>query len=240
MPQTLAFYEPGHFHAALTLRISNPRIDNIVHVYAAPSPDRDKFLGLIDCFNTRPESPTAWVVHTHGDGDSESQLNALISDGLATAVVLAGKNDSKMATVARLIDAGIHCLADKPWVVGLDSHPSLEVATAPPPTPALAMDMMTNKHSVIAKLRKDIVNDSALFGTFKATEDGTPSIEMSSVHHLAKIVNGSLLQRPSWYYDTNVQGNGLVDITSHMIDQVPIHPAPVHIILDLGATVSQV
>ena len=32
MTQTLAFYEPGHFHAALTLRISNPRISNDVHV----------------------------------------------------------------------------------------------------------------------------------------------------------------------------------------------------------------
>jgi hypothetical protein len=28
--QTLAFYEPGHFHAALTLRIPNPRIDEHV------------------------------------------------------------------------------------------------------------------------------------------------------------------------------------------------------------------
>ena len=40
------------------------------------------------------------------------------------------------------------------------------------------------------------------------------------MHHLAKIVNGAPLVRPEWYYDTRVQGNGLVDITSHMCDQV--------------------
>ena len=36
-PQTLAFYEPGHFHAALTLRVSNQRISNDVHVRIRPS-----------------------------------------------------------------------------------------------------------------------------------------------------------------------------------------------------------
>lgn len=43
--------------------------------------------------------------------------------------------------------------------------------------------------------------------------------KIGSVHHLLKIVNGTPLRRPAWYYDVSVQGNGLVDITSHMIDQ---------------------
>jgi predicted dehydrogenase len=84
-----------------------------VHLYAAPGPDRDKFLALIGASN-----PTSWVVETPGDGDSAAQLEALLSDGVATMVVLAGKNDSKMTTIARLTAAGIHCLGDKPW-----SHP---------------------------------------------------------------------------------------------------------------------
>jgi len=85
--QTLAFYEPGHFHAALTLRLANPRISNDVHLYAAPGPDRDKFPALIGASN-----PTSWVVETPSDGDSAAQLEALVSDGIATMVVLAGKN----------------------------------------------------------------------------------------------------------------------------------------------------
>ena len=33
------------------------------------------------------------------------------------------------------------------------------------------------------------------------------------------MVNGAPLRRPSWYYDTRIQGDGLVDIQSHMADQ---------------------
>ena len=110
--QTLAVYEPGHFHAALTLRISNPRISDDIHLYASPGPDRDKFVALVESFNAREEEPTAWALHVHGDGDAAAQLEALIADGVATIAVLAGKNDSKLATIERLTAAGIHVLAD--------------------------------------------------------------------------------------------------------------------------------
>eukprot|EP01048_Picozoa_sp_COSAG05_P007773 COSAG05_NODE_560_length_8675_cov_18.684235_7_plen_294_part_00 len=81
------------------------------------------------------------------------------------------------------------------------------------------MDIMTAKHDVLAKLRREIVRDDALFGDFCVDEE-RPAIEIGSVHHLVKLVNGAPLQRPAWYYDVGVQGNGLVDITSHMVDQV--------------------
>ena len=34
------------------------------------------------------------------------------------------------------------------------------------------------------------------------------------------MVNGAPLIRPAWYYDVGVQGDGLVDIQSHMTDQM--------------------
>ena len=45
-------------------------------------------------------------------------------------------------------------------------------------------------------------------------------IEIATVHHLYKVVNGRPLQRPPWYYDVNVQGDGMVDVQSHLMDQV--------------------
>ena len=188
------------------------------HVYASPGPDRDKFVALVTAFNARPANPTSWVVHTHGDGDASTQLEALISEKLASMVVLAGKNDTKLSTISRLITAGIHVLADKPWATSLESLSDLGAATAPDAS-ALAMDIMTNKHDVIAKIRREIVNDPALFGGFR-TDGDLPCVEIGSVHHLMKLVNGAPLRRPAWYYDVGVQGNGLVDITSHMVDQV--------------------
>jgi predicted dehydrogenase len=41
---------------------------------------------------------------------------------------------------------------------------------------------------------------------------------MRSVHHLYKIVNQRPLVRPHWYFDTAVQGEGIVDVTTHLVD----------------------
>ena len=46
----LAFYEPGHFHAALTLRNANPKLSNDIHLYANAGPDRDAFTDLVEQF----------------------------------------------------------------------------------------------------------------------------------------------------------------------------------------------
>ena len=108
-PRTLAFYEPGHFHAALTLRIKNPRVADEVHLYSTPGPDRDAFLGLVEAFNTRTDSPTAWKVIEHTGPDPGALLDALVSDGHADAVVLAGTHSTdgfdqaqRLVFVARL------------------------------------------------------------------------------------------------------------------------------------------
>lgn len=212
---TLLFYEPGHFHAALTLRCVNPRVHPDVHVYAQPGPDRDAFLALVDAFNTRGHDPTHWRVHVHEDGTD--LLARLIEEKRGDAVILAGKNDRKIDTIAALHAAGIHVLADKPWAVNEAAIAPLTTATAGTAGSALAMDIMTGRHDVIARLRKRIVADPQLFGGFRDSSE--PTIEFGSVHHLLKIVNGKPLQRPAWYYDVRVQGDGLVDIQSHMTDQ---------------------
>jgi hypothetical protein len=56
---TLAFLEPGHFHAALTLRGGNPRVHDEIFVYAEAGRELDDFLALIEAFNRRPEEPTS-------------------------------------------------------------------------------------------------------------------------------------------------------------------------------------
>src|SRR5262249_30206980 len=39
-----------------------------------------------------------------------------------------------------------------------------------------------------------------------------------SVHHLEKTVNGAPLRRPAWFFDVRVQGDGIADIPTHMVD----------------------
>jgi Putative oxidoreductase C terminal domain len=85
--------------------------------------------------------------------------------------------------------------------------------------PRLAMDLMTVRHSLRAQLIAQVVHTPELFGTFVTHESAAPAIDIASVHHLYKRVNGRPLQRPAWYYDTTVQGDGVVDVQSHMVEQ---------------------
>jgi len=40
------------------------------------------------------------------------------------------------------------------------------------------------------------------------------------VHHFFKYVAGSPLQRPPWFFDTEQQGEGVVDVSTHLVDLV--------------------
>jgi len=209
----VVFYEPGHFHAALTLRTTNPRLAPDIHVYATPGPERDAFVRLVESFNARIEHPTHWSLHLH---DGSHLLQRMLQDGHGDLVVLAGRNNTKLETIATLTQAGLHVLADKPWLTHSSQLPYLSQVTT---APRLAMDIMTVRHSMQAQLIAQVVHTPELFGEFVTRDDQEPSIDIGSVHHLVKRVNGQPLQRPAWYYDTSVQGDGLVDIQSHMVEQ---------------------
>ncbi len=211
---TIAFVEPGHFHAALTLKTPNARVSEDVHVYAAPGPERDAFVALIDAFNTRDENPTSWRLHLH---DTESPAELLVAHGFASFAVLAGNNAKKLSTIAALHRAGIPVLADKPWLTQPDARTYLHRVTSGLP---IAHDIMTERYDVRARLRRAVVATPSVFGELDTSDPNTPAIEIGSKHHLYKMVNGAPLIRPVWYYDVGVQGDGLVDIQSHMTDQM--------------------
>ena len=208
------FYEPGHFHAALTLRTPNPRLAPDIHVYATPGPERDAFLTLVERFNTRADRPTHWRLHLH---DGAHLLQRVVAEGQGDFVVVAGRNDTKLETIASLTQAGLPVLADKPWLTASQQLSYLAQVTT---GPCVAMDLMTGPYSLRTQVMAQVVHTPELFGTFVTHEGPTPAIELASVHHLVKQVNGQPLQRPGWYYDTAVQGDGVVDVQAHMVAQV--------------------
>ena len=211
---TLAFLEPGHFHAALTLGTPHPNVREEIFVYAPPGAELDDFLALIDAFNRRPERPTAWKpVVRAGD----RSLERLVADRPGDIVILAGRNDRKMVMMRRLHDAGFHVLADKPWLAGPDGLDDLRHTLSGGP---LAVEIMTGRHEITSRLTRKLVGESEVFGGFDEGGMGKPAIEISSVHHLEKMVNGAPLRRPVWYFDVRVQGDGIADIPTHMVDQV--------------------
>ena len=208
---TLAFLDPGHFHAALTLRERHPRVSDEIFIYAPPGRELDDFLALVEAFNRRLERPTAWrPVVRAGD----RSLERLLSDRPGEVVILAGRNDRKITLMRRLHDAGLHVLADKPWLAGPEGLDDVRHTLAGGP---VAMEIMTGRHEITSLLTRRLVGDSEVFGDFESA--GAPGIEIASVHHLEKTVNGAPLRRPAWFFDVRVQGDGIADIPTHMVDQ---------------------
>ncbi len=215
---TLTFLEPGHFHAALTLRERHPLVSDEIVVYVTQEPglagggrEIVEFLDLLEAFNRRPERPTRWrpVIRA-----GPEPLARLVRERPGDVVVLAGRNDHKMALVRELHDAGFHVLADKPWITTAAALADVRHVLS---GGARVMEMMTGRHAGTMRIAERLVREPEVFGVFDAGRE--PAIRLASVHHLEKSVNGAPLRRPPWYFDVRVQGDGLADIPTHLIDQ---------------------
>jgi predicted dehydrogenase len=203
----LLFLDPGHFHATLTLRTPHPRVADEIVVYAPDGPERRDFLALVERFNSRG---TRWRVDVVTTDDP---LTRLVAERRGDAVILAGRNGGKARTIRRLHDAGFHVLADKPWLVEPEDLDDVRASLAGWP---LVTEIMTGRHDVAARVVKRLVDAADAFGEFRAE---APAIEMQSVHHLEKLVDGAPLRRPWWFFDVRVQGSGVVDIPTHLVDR---------------------
>src|SRR5947209_18125614 len=111
---TLLFLDPGHFHAALTLRVPQARASDVIFVYARECAELHDFLALVERFNRRAPNPTRWrpVVTTADD-----PLGRLVDERRGDVVGLAGRKGGKARTTRRLPESGFHVHADKPWPV---------------------------------------------------------------------------------------------------------------------------
>jgi hypothetical protein len=210
---TILILNPGHFHAALVLRESHPALSQDIYVYSEPGPDLDRFLEMVDAFINRKINPVDWRIHVYTGPD---YLEKLIEAKKGDIVVMAGKNHTKMEQIERLNRAGFSVLADKPWVITAETLPLLQAALeAQRP---LSIDIMTERFEITTLLQKDFLAEEDVFGMARVDEDGSPTVFKESIHHLYKIVNDQPLVRPPWHFDINVQGEGIVDVTSHLVD----------------------
>lgn len=220
--------DPGHFHAALIQKTSYKDIDTAVDVYAPEGPEVKDFLSKIQGYNNRAENPTNWTVKTHL---SEDYLEKMITEKPGNVMVVSGKNSKKIDYVLAAVNAGLNVYADKPLVVNQEGFEKLQkVFEIAKEKNLLVYDIMTERFEVTTGIQKALSMKSEVFGMLL---DGTPlepSISKESVHHLSKIVSGKPLVRPAWFLDTNQQGEGIVDVTTHLVDLVQWEAFPGQII----------
>ena len=210
--------DPGHFHAALVQKEMYPGVARKVHVYAPLGSDLVDHMARVAGFNRRPDKPTAWELEIHTGPDF---LERMLQERPGNAVVISGRNRGKIDRVQSSLDAGLHALVDKPWILEEDDLPKLERALATAEEKGLvALDIMTERFEVTTELQRELVNDAATFGSLRPGSEAEPAVYMESVHYLKKIVAGSPNPRPVWFFDTEQQGEGLNDVGTHLVDLV--------------------
>ncbi len=210
--------DPGHFHAALVQKNMYGQVDPIVYVYAPDGPDVQGHLALINSYNTRAENPTSWDEKVYTGPDF---LEKMLEEKPGNVMVTAGNNAKKTEYILKTVEAGINVLADKPMVISPEEFPKLEEAfKVADEKGVLLYDIMTERHEITTMLQREIAHIPEVFGTLQAGTEEEPAITKESVHHFFKYVSGSALKRPAWFFDTKQQGEGIVDVTTHLVDLI--------------------
>ncbi len=210
--------DPAHFHAALVHKEMYRDVSNRVAVYAPLGPDLLAHLARILQFNSRAEKPTNWELEIYAGPDF---FERMIAERRGQVVVMSGRNRGKIARIQASIDAGLHVLADKPWIIETADLPRLEQALkAAERSAVVAYDIMTERFEITNLLQRELVRDPEVFGTIQQGSEQEPAVYMESVHHIFKAVAGVPSLRPLAFFDIEQQGEGLADVGTHLVDLV--------------------
>ena len=210
--------DPGHFHASLVQKTSYNGVESLVHVYAPEGPEVQSYLNRINDYNNRSENPTSWEEEAYL---GEDFLEKMLEEQKGNVLVVSGNNAKKTEYILKTVQAGINVLADKPMVITPDKFSMLEKAfSVARENGVLLYDIMTERHEITTMLQKELSLVPEVFGELLTGTAEEPAITKESVHHFFKYVSGKALVRPPWFFDVEQQGEGIVDVNTHLVDLV--------------------
>lgn len=214
----LMILDPGHFHAGLVQKFMYKQIDPVVHVFAPDGPDVEGYLKQVEGYNDRKENPTHWKEIVYKGPD---YLQKMITEKPGNVVVLSGNNKKKISYITESINAGFNVLADKPMIINPNDFERLKEAfKTAKEKGVLLYDIMTERYEITSLLQKQLAHQAEVFGELTKGTLEKPAVVKESVHHFFKYVSGKPIQRPAWFFDVTVQGEGIVDITTHLVDLI--------------------
>lgn len=220
--------DPGHFHAALVQKSMYGQVDSNVYVYAPEGPDAQDHLNRITNYNERDAEPTHWRENVYQGSDFQEKM---IGEKKGNVVVISGNNEAKTEYIHASVSAGLNVLADKPMVITPEDFSLLEESfRIAAENDVLLYDIMTERHEITTMLQKALSQIPSVFGTLEKGTPENPAITKESVHHFYKYVSGNVLKRPPWFFDSKQQGEGLVDISTHLVDLIQWECFPEEII----------
>lgn len=227
-PVQIVTLDPGHFHAALVQKSMYPEVDSVVHVYSPGGNDLQYHLDRINNYNSRAEAPTRWKEEVYTGNDF---FEKMIAGKKGNVVVLSGNNAKKTEYILKSLENGFNILADKPMVIDGKGFELLKQAfETAQKNKLLLYDIMTERYEITTMLQRELSMLPEVFGELEKGTPENPAITKESVHHFYKYVSGSVLTRPAWFLDVSQQGEGIVDVMTHLVDLVQWECFPEQII----------
>ena len=217
-PVRLITLDPGHFHAALVQKTMYDDIDPAVYVYAPAGNDLKLHLDRINSYNSRLEAPTQWKEQVYSGNDF---FERMIAEREGNVVVISGNNQKKTDYILSSLTNGYHVFADKPMAIDVKGFDKLKEAfEVAAKNKLLLYDIMTERFDITTLLQRELSMIPGIFGELEKGTADNPAITKESVHHFYKYVSGNVLTRPAWFLDVSQQGEGIVDVMTHLVDLV--------------------
>ena len=226
-PVRLITIDPGHFHAALVQKTMYSNVDPIVYVYAPKGDDLKMHLDRINTYNLRAENPTHWKEEIYTGNDffvkmiKDNTEASKKESARKSVIILAGNNQKKTEYIFKSLQNGFNVFADKPMVIDAAGFgllkKSFEIAKK---QQLLLYDIMTERFEITTILQRELSSMPVVFGQLEKGTLENPAIVKESVHNFYKYVSGAVLTRPAWFLDAAQQGEGIVDVMTHLVDLV--------------------
>lgn len=187
-----------------------------VFVYAPLDYDLLAHLSRIQGFNNRMVQPTSWEMDVRAGAN---YLERFSREPAGNTAIIAGRNRPKADRILAAVAAGLHVLADKPWIVDWACFPKLERILHEAELQDLVVwDMMTERFEITNIIQRELLHDPAIFGELVPGSPEQPGLRIESIHYLKKVVAGRPLIRPAWWFDSTEAGEGLADVGTHLAD----------------------
>ena len=175
-------------------------------------------LNKIATYNSAKLAPTHWneVVYTGNDFFAK-----MMQERKGNVVVLAGNNQLKTDYILQSVQAGFNVFSDKPMAINTEGFEKLKKAFQTAASKkVLLYDIMTERYEITTILQRALSMQPDLFGQLEKGTPENPAVTKESVHHFFKYVSGAPLTRPAWFFDVEQEGEGIVDVTTHLVDLV--------------------
>lgn len=221
---SIDIFNPVHFHGALILQsmyreITGLELSPIVRVYHSNKNTLAAFKGMAEKIKAEEQG---WKI---GYFASDSPLENMLKNK-GDILVLACPNVNKMDVISRAVQVGYDLiLSDKPWIIEAKKMFTLEKAIErAAENHTILYDIMTERYELGTIMQGLIMQNEDLFGVLEKGSVDQPAITKKSIHILDKSHMGVV--RPPEYFDTNWQGEGIVDVTTHLVDMTNILVRP--------------